>query len=499
MFGKYASLAFVIFLGLTVTAVSQNLTAVISGTVTDSTGALVPGASVTIVNPETGTTTWHGTTNESGVYRAPALPVGRYNVVAEFQGFKRAEIAGISLTVDQRSTIDVTLEPGAVSESVTVAGQTAGQLSTESSSLGTTINTSQVQNLPLPSRAILNLLSLTAGVSSGGDATSLNASQLSVNGSRTLNSEFTVDGISVVSGSTGGVQSLPPTDAIRELKVNTSAYSAEYGRTSGATVIVVLNSGTDQYHGGVYEYFRNEDLNANNFFNNVRRTKRPQDRYNLFGAKLGGPVRIPHLYNGKEKTFFFFDYEGLRQSSPFANISSVPSAAFRTGDFSGSPILVYQPGSNAPFPGNKIPANMVDPAAAKILGVLPTPNSPGSPDTVNGCCLNNLVEVGSSKPFNNTYTTRIDENITNNTRMFGTFTHFGATSPYQPFVPGPLESTTGPSVTTGYQATIGLTRTWTPTFFTEARIGYWRNNATVAPPPLSGGIDVQSVYGIARS
>src|SRR5262249_9945961 len=154
-----------------------------------------------------------------------------------------------------------------------------------------------------------------------------NASQLSINGSRTLNSEFTVNGVSVVSGSTGGVQTLPPTDAIREVKVLTSAYSAEFGRSSGGVVNMVLNSGTDQYRGALYEYFRNEDLNANNFFNNLRGDQRPQDRYNLFGAKLGGPVWIPKLYNGKQKTFFFFDYEGLRRSSPFANLSSVPSAA----------------------------------------------------------------------------------------------------------------------------------------------------------------------------
>jgi len=497
MFGKYASLAFVIFLGLTVTAVSQNLTAVISGTVTDSTGALVPGASVTIVNPETGITTWHGTTNESGVYRAPALPVGRYNVVAEFQGFKRAEIAGISLTVDQRSTIDVTLEPGAVSESVTVAGQTAGQLSTESSSLGTTINTSQVQNLPLPNRNILNLLSLTAGVSSGGDATSINASQLSINGSRTVNSEFTVDGVSVVSGSTGGVQTLPPADSLREFKVLTSAYSAEYGRTSGGTVTLITNSGTDQYHGALYEYFRNEDLNAKNFFNNLLGKPRSQDRYNLFGGKLGGPVWIPKLYRGKEKTFFFFNYEGLRQATPYFNTVTVPDATFRSGDFSGSKVIVYQPGTSIPFQGNKIPDSMIDSAARKILGVLPLPNSPGSPDTANGRAINNLVEIGSTKPSNNTTTTRIDENVSTNDRLFGTLTHYNNQSPGQPKIPGPLENNTGPSVTTGYQVVIGYTHTFSPTLLLEARMGFWRNNSEVTPPSL--GINVQSVFGIQRA
>ena len=475
----------------------QVLTGTISGVVTDSTEAVVPNAAVTIINADTRVTAWHGMTNESGVYRAPSLPAGRYDVTVELQGFKRAEVAGINLTVDQRAAINVTLQPGAVAESVTVEGKTAGQLSTESSSLGNTINTTQVQNLPLPDRNILNLLSLTAGVSSGGDATSINASQLSMNGSRTVNSEFTVDGVSVVSGSTGGVQTLPSADAIREFKVLTSGYSAEYGRTSGGTVTMIINSGTDQYHGALYEYFRNEDLNANNFFNNVLGKPRSQDRYNLFGGKLGGPVRIPKLYNGKEKTFFFFNYEGLRRSSPYFNTSTVPSAAFRSGDFSGSKVPVYDPRTNAPFPGNKIPSDRIDPAAAKILGVLPTPNSPGSFDAATGQAVNDLVAIGSTKPSNNSFTTRIDENVTVNDRLFGTLTHYKNQSPAQPKIPGPLENNTGPGVTTGYQATLGYTHTFSPTLLLEARMGYWRNDSEIIPPSL--GINVQNVFGIQRS
>src|SRR5262249_19518527 len=154
----------------------------------------------------------------------------------ELQGFKTASVTGVNLAVDQRSSINLTLQPGGTAESITVVASSEGQLATDTSSLGNVLTPSEVQNLPLPNRNILNLLSLTAGVSSGGDATSINASQLSINGSRTVNSEFMVDGVSVVSGSTGGVQTLPAADAIREMKVLTSAYSAEYGRTSGGIV-----------------------------------------------------------------------------------------------------------------------------------------------------------------------------------------------------------------------------------------------------------------------
>src|SRR5262249_42063908 len=325
----------------------------------------------------------------------------------------------------------------------------------------------------------------------------INASQLSINGSRTLNSEFTVDGVSVVSGSTGGVQTLPSADAIREVRVLTSAYSAEYGRSSGATVTMVINSGTDQYHGGAYEYFRNEDLNANNYFNNVRRQQRPQDRYNLFGAKLGGPVLVPKLYNGRKQTFFFFDYEGLRQSSPYANISSVPSEAFRGGDFSASTVPITQPGTTTPFPGSRIPASLIDSVAAKIMNVLPAPNSPGTPDPANGRAVNTLVSAGSTKPGSNATTARIDENVSDRIRLFGTLTHFRSTSPGQPTIPGPLDSSTGQGTTTGYQATIGYSHTWTPTFFSEMRFGFWRNNSNIVPPSL--GLNVKSVLGIQRS
>ncbi|MGH9666559.1 MAG: carboxypeptidase regulatory-like domain-containing protein, partial [Bryobacteraceae bacterium] len=218
----FSAIAFVLLVAAPATVLAQN--GVISGTVTDSTQAVIPNASVAIVNADTAVTVWRGATNGSGLYRAPELPVGRYNVTVEAQGFKRATVSAVNLAVDQRANISITLQPGAVAESITVNGSAAGQLATDSASLGNVIHTSQVQNLPLPSRNILNLLSITPGVSSGGDATGINPNQLSINGSRTVNSEFTVDGVSVVSGSTGGVQTLPPADAIREFKVLTSAY-----------------------------------------------------------------------------------------------------------------------------------------------------------------------------------------------------------------------------------------------------------------------------------
>ncbi len=328
---------------LSVAGRAQGVTGSISGTITDPTNAPVANADVAITNAVTNVRVWTGKTNESGLYRAADLPAGSYNVSVEAPGFKREQVSRIPLAVDQRAAVNLTLEIGNVADSITVEGATSAQLATETGSLGNTITPAQLQDLPLPSRNVLNLLALTPGVSSGGDISSqggISSSQLSINGSRTLNSDFLIDGVSVVTGSTGGPQTLPPADSIQEFKVLASSYSAEYGRTSGGIITLVTNSGGNLLHGAAYGYFRNEAMDANNYFNNVNGKKRPEDRYNLFGGKLGGPISIPKVYDGRNKTFFFINYEGLIQASPFNNISTVASGPYASGNFSASPTLV---------------------------------------------------------------------------------------------------------------------------------------------------------------
>jgi hypothetical protein len=474
---------------------AQEITATVSGTVVDATGAVVPNVPVRITNTDTGLV-WNVASNASGRYAAPALPVGRYHIQVGVAGFRKVEIDGISLQVDQRARIDITLQPGDVAESVTVVGEALGQLEAESSSMGALINSSQVRDLPLPSRNVLNMLTLVGGVSSGGAATGINASQLSINGSRTLNSEFSVDGVSVVSGSTGGVQRVPSTEAVREFRVLTSGYTAEYGRTSGGYVNLVIDSGTNQFHGSVYEYFRNEKLNANNFFRNLRNQPRQSDRYNQFGGKFSGPVWIPGLYNGRDKTFFFFNYEGLRRREPFNNLSTVPSAEYRRGDFSASPIPVFDPDGNTQFPNNTIPANLIDPAALKIMGLLPQPNSPGTRDAANNRAVNNFVSAGSTAPRDNQITIRGDHAIREASRLFGRLTYIRNLSPSSVRIPGPLDPRVGDSVTTTYQAAASWTEIWSSRIVTEAWLGFQRNNPKIDPPSL--GLDVPGVLGIQR-
>ena len=261
---------------------------------------------------------------------------------------------------------------------------------------------------------------------------------------------------------------------------------------------MITNSGTNLFHGAAYGYFRNEDLDANNYFNNLLGKPRSEDRYNLFGGKLGGPVSIPKVYDGKNKSFFFLNYEGLIQATPYNLTSTVPYGAYATGNFSTSPTPVFNPATKAAFPGNIIPANLIDPAASKILGLVPAPNSSGTINKTDNLAANNFVSIGSSHPTTNTGMARVDQAATNGLRLFGTFVHFNNYSPIQPVYPGsPLENAVGNSATTGYESTAGLTKIWTPSFITELRFGFFRNNAEIVPP--SAGINVRSTLGIGTS
>lgn len=476
---------------------AQSVTGVITGNVTDPQGGLIGSAKVSIRNAESNAAVFEGTTNNVGLYQAPALPSALYDLHFEAPGFKSTEIRGVRLQVGQNLRVDAVLQVGAVTESVTVAASAVAALETENATTGAMITSSQVKDLPLPSRNVLNLLTLVGGVSSGGAATGINANQMSVNGSRTLNNELTVDGLSIVSGSTGGVIKMPSTEAVREFRVLTSGYSAEYGRTAGASVNVIVDSGTNDIHGGIYEFFRNEKLNANNFFRNARGEARPLDRYNQFGGKLGGPVFIPKLYNGKDRTFFFVNYEQLVRVSPYSNLATVPDPKLRQGDFSSIPLTINDPLTNAPFPSNRIPANRLDPAAVKILNLLPAPNSAGTADNQNFRTLNNFASNGSNRPGSKEITSRIDQNFSSASRLSGRWTWYRTDGPMEPVLPGPLENAVGDSVTTGGQFSLLWTHTWSPSVVTEVNAGYLRDNPVINPPSL--GLDVAGVLGIARS
>ena len=481
---------------------AQSIKGVFVGTVMDSSKAAVTNAAVVIVNSSTGATVFRGTTDAQGSYTAPAVSVGTYHLGFVAPGFKRTDIRNVGLRVDERVQVNAVLDPGAVSETITVSGEEIGQLQTESSSISEVINVAQMQELPLPGGGrgddVLNVLTLMGGVSAGGNGTRINAQQISINGSRTLNTEIAVDGVSILSGTTGSITMMPAREAIREVKILSSAYSAEYGRTSGGYVNAVVASGTAEYHGALYETFRNEALNANGYFNNARRVRRPRDRYNQFGGKVGGPVRIPKLYDGRNRSFFFANYEGLRIANPAAPVSTLPDERFRAGDFSGSRIAVRDPLTQMAFPGNRIPANRIDPAARKILGLVPLPNTTGTADTANGRELNNYVNPQSVDEFIDNYTGRFDQvALEGRSRFFARVTHYDQSRPAAALIPGPLNNERGPETQVGWQTALGYTHVLSPSLLLDLSAGFNRNNQSVNPPDF--GLNATEVFGIQRT
>jgi hypothetical protein len=364
----------VLFLALAGSCFGQSETATLSGTIVDQSGALVPGVQVTVTNQDTNISA-QGKTTGAGVYSVPGLKPGTYHMLVEKDGFKKVAVRDIILNVQDVVSRNFTLEVGGTSETVQVEGGIS-LVNTESATVGTVVDRQFVENIPLNGRSFQSLIELTPGVlPTTGDAAS---GSFSVNGQRQDANAFTVDGVSanfggagsgsgtfaIVSGTwasgnvpgltnLGTTQTLASVDAMQEFRVQTSTYSAEYGRQPGGQISIVTRSGTNNFHGSLYEYLRNTVFDANNWFANFNNRPRPPEQQNDFGGTLGGPVRIPGLYNGKDRTFFFFSYEGLRLRLPQFNLTNVPTIALRqSAPASLQPILNAFPLPNGKDLGN---------------------------------------------------------------------------------------------------------------------------------------------------
>ena len=296
---------------LPVALFAQNTSSRLSGAVTDPTGAAIANGTVVITNELTKADVFSGHTDASGNFTALELQAGRYRVTVEASGFKKTVLSGIVLDLAQAQELPVTLQVGTSDSTVNVNSSEQPQLENGTTAVSTVIDSQQVATLPLPNRDITQLIALAPGVVQGGDPTAFSTSQLSINGSRTLNSEFLLDGSSVINGSTGNVNRLPSPDFISEFRIIASTAPAEYGRTSGAVITAVTRSGTSDLHGTVYELLQNSNLNANSYFNKLPTIPLPRakDDYNQFGFALGGPVYIPHFYTNRKKAFFFLNYD----------------------------------------------------------------------------------------------------------------------------------------------------------------------------------------------
>ena len=337
---------------------AQETTGSISGTVSDSTGANIKGATVTLTNTDRGTVERKLTTNSSGFYTATSLPLGNYTVEVADAGFKTEDVTGLVLHVNDALTVNRTLVPGSAGEVVSVRADQV-QLNLENGMSQGLINGTQIRELALNNRNYEQLLLLQPGVSFGGASDQLyigtslpagtsNQVAFSIDGSRPTSNNWTIDGADNVDrGANLTLLSYPSVDAIAEFKTLRGNYLAEFGRNASGQIDVVIRSGTNALHGSAYEFFRNNIFNANAYFNKVATlTPRPLLRYNDFGGTIGGPVDIPHIYNGKDKTFFFFSYEGRRVINYATATALLPTAAERVGDFTQG----YQLSTNAPGP-----------------------------------------------------------------------------------------------------------------------------------------------------
>ncbi len=360
--------------------------ATVTGTVTDPSGAVMPNVRLVVRNSQTGVET-ATRTNAEGIYRVPYLHPGTYEVSAEAQGFKKARITGVGLTVGLTATVDISLEVGAVQNEVTVTAA-AAMLEQQSASLGAVIYGWQLVEIPMLGRNPYALLLGSPGVLPKGGA---GAGPI-VSGGRSNTSEILLDGAETRNSTTNDITFTPPLEAVQEFKVITNSFSSEYGRSGGGVLTAATRSGTNTLHGSFYEFFRNEKLNANSWLSNRQGLKRSPLRRNEYGFAVGGPVLIPKIYDGRDKLFFFFNWEKIPQRSPDNINSTVPTAAERGGDYSGTldisgnVIRVYDPLSTRAdparagrylrdqFAGNRIPAARFDPIALKILEYFPLPN-----------------------------------------------------------------------------------------------------------------------------
>jgi hypothetical protein len=386
---------FLFVVSLSTIAFGQNVTGTISGTVSDPKGGVVPNAGVTVTNADQKVAVRRITTDERGEYVAALLPVGRYTVTVEAQGFKKVVHSGIVLNVDDRLLVNFTLDVGSLSETVSVEAN-ALHVDTESATASGVISGLQLRELSLNSRNYAQLVLLVPGASDSGNADQIfpgatapigtNVMSFQINGGRREENNWQVDGADNVDrGSNLTLLSFPSIDAISEFRVVRGAYDAESGRSAGAQVNVITRSGTSDLHGGAYEFFRNDILNANSFFNNATNpvTKRPVLRYNDFGGTIGGPVWIPKIYEQRNKTFFFFSEEARRivtYSNPPA--ATVPYSGMTNGQFNHVVCTQWANSNGVAGPctayGTSIPSTSINPIAAAyvkdIFSKFPSPN-----------------------------------------------------------------------------------------------------------------------------
>lgn len=463
-----------------------------TGTITviaeDSTGAVIPNASVVVLNQRTGLVR-RGETSGRGELLVRFLPAGEYSIAVESQGFKRAVVGQFILQVDQSATVRVTLSPGDVVETVEVREATP-LLESDTSSLGQVIENKKIVDLPLNGRNPF-ALGLLAGNTTPmfGMGTNL---PFIAGGGRFSANEVLLDGAdnntTVTAGAIGrtGVALQPSVDAVQEFKVKTNAFSAEFGHAAGAVVSATIKSGSNEFHGALFEFLRNQKLDANNFFTNAAGLGRAKFIQNQFGGAVGGPIL-------RNRTFFFGDYQGtFRRTEASSLIRSLPPMAIRNGDLSLLNTPIFDPAArrigpsgnviSTPFPNARIPASQINPASTAILGLIPAPNF-GPPDALARNFFRQVPAGFDAGQFD----IRIDHSLSSKNTFFGRFSLSNETNPQ----PGVFDGFIGGSNTLYRnirQLVLSDTHIFSPTVVNEFRAGFTRHNGSRIVDDVDAGV-----------
>ncbi len=399
----------------------------------DPSGAAVAGANVTGRNLDTGLSV-ATVSSDAGLYSLANLPPGRYSVTIEGPSMKKYVREGVTVQTGGTTSLDIAMQLGGISENVTVSAD-ASQLETATSDIGATVQQSLIQNLPLEVsgtvRNPVQFITLVPGFvgNVGNDPGSNSTDDFKVDGGQENSTDVLVDGVSIslVSPNTQWNKGVS-TEGVQEFKVLQNNFSPEYGESGDGIVSLTMKSGTNDFHGSVYDFYRNRALDANSWVNNTAGQPKSVNTQNDFGGTFGGPIRIPHLYNGHDKTFFFVDYEGFRFRTGGTSLQSVPNEAFRMGDFSAllPTTQLYDPVTHAAIPGNILtndPNYVPSKVVANILALLPA---------TNGGLTNNVVDTTVSSTSANLFDIKIDHNISEKHRISGGFdfdnTQTGGTS-----------------------------------------------------------------------
>ena len=452
----------------------------ITGQVADASGAVVSGATITVTNTSTNAARTVAS-NDAGAYSFPSLPPGTYNVRVEKPGFKSEISNQVEVQVQQTVRLDFTLSVGQVSESIEISAQ-AALLQAENSTVGTVIENRRIVELPLNGRNYLQLVSLSpnvttispsagqAGSRQGGDRAS---QSLAVAGQRIMFNNFTLDGVNNTDPNFNTYVILPSIDALQEFKVQTGVYPAEFGREA-TQINVLTKSGGNQYHGTLFEFLRNDKLDAKNYAFTTARPPKDPFKWNQYGGTFGGPVRIPKLFNGKDRLFFMGNYEAFRQRRSVQAVYTTPTAAMEGGDFSGGlSNIIYDPATRVknadgtvtatPFPGNVIPKTRIDPISQKLLQYYPAAN-------LNTARISNNFQESQARPINkDQFVLRMDYIESSKSSWFGRYSWGDENQISQGL------SLDGSKILTNVEQYVGSnTRVLSPSVVNETRFGYTR-------------------------